>query len=75
VYLLVAYLNFKAKLVSSMQQIIRVLQLNIFTKRNLIELFKPTIVQRAVSPQISLWETLQDSSDVKLRNELHHFHR
>jgi len=58
VYILAAYLNFKAKLGSSMQQILRVLQLNIFTKRDLIELFKPTVVQRAVSPQISLWENL-----------------
>jgi hypothetical protein len=41
-----------------MQQILRVLQLNLFTKRNLIELFKPTAVQRAVSPQILLWENL-----------------
>ncbi len=58
VYLLVAYLNFKAKLSSSMQQILRVLQLNLFTKRNLIELFKPTVAQRTVSPQILLWENL-----------------
>jgi hypothetical protein len=58
VYLLVAYLNFKAKLGSSMQQILRVLQLNLFTKRNLIELFKPTVIQRPVSPQILLWENL-----------------
>ena len=28
------------------------------TKRNLIELFKPTFVQRAVSSQILLWENL-----------------
>ncbi len=58
VYLLVAYLNFKTKLGSSMQQILRVLQLNLFTKRNLIELFKPTVIQRAVSQQILLWENL-----------------
>jgi hypothetical protein len=58
VYLLVAYLNFKAKLGTTMQQILRVLQLNLFTKRNLIELFIPTVAQRTVSPQILLWENL-----------------
>jgi hypothetical protein len=58
VYLLVAYLNFKAKLGSYMRQILGLLQLNLFTKRNLIELFKPTVIQRAVSPQILLWKNL-----------------
>ncbi len=58
VYLLVAYLNFKAKLGSSMQQILRVLQLNLFARRNLIEMFKPPATQRLVSPQILLWKNL-----------------
>ena len=58
VYLLVAYLNFKAKLGSSMQQILRVLQLNLFARRDLIELFKPPTGQHAVSPQILMWENL-----------------
>jgi hypothetical protein len=58
VYLLVAYLNFKAKLGSSMQQILRVLQLNLFERRNLIELFKPPDRQLPVSPQILLWNNL-----------------
>ena len=58
VYLLLAYLRFKAKLGSSMQQILRVLQLNLFARRNLIELFKPPRVQPAVSPQISMWSNL-----------------
>ena len=58
VYLLVAYLNFKAKLGISMQQILRLLQLNLFARRNLIELFKPPAVQIVDSPQRMLWEIL-----------------
>jgi len=58
VYLIVAYLNFKAKLGSSMQQILRVLQLNLFERRNLIELFKPPDKQLPVSPQILMWNKL-----------------
>ena len=41
VYLLLAFLKFKAKLGISMQQMLRLLQLNLFERRNLIELFKP----------------------------------
>lgn len=41
VYLLLAFLKFKAKLGISMQQILRLLQLNLFERRDLIELFKP----------------------------------
>ncbi len=58
VYLLVAYLNFKAKLGISMQQILRLLQLNLFAKRDLIELFKPPAVQVVDSPQRLIWENL-----------------
>lgn len=58
VYLVLAYLKFKAKLGSSMQQILRLLQLNLFARRDLIELFKPPSIQLAVSPQILLWEYL-----------------
>lgn len=58
VYLLLAYLKFKAKLGSSMQQILRLLQLNLFARRDLIELFKPPSIQLTVSPQILLWENL-----------------
>ena len=58
VYLLLAYLRFKAKLRSSMQQILRVLQLNLFARRNLIELFQPPPVQPTVSPQISMWNKM-----------------
>lgn len=58
VYLLVAYLNFKAKLGASMQQILRVLQLNLFERRALVELFRPPDQQQPVSPQLLLWRQL-----------------
>ena len=58
VYLLVAYLNFKAKLGNSMQQILRVLQLNLFERRALIDLFRPPDKQQPVSPQLLLWSQL-----------------
>jgi hypothetical protein len=57
-YLILAYLKYKAKLGSSMQQILRLLQLNLFARRDLIELFKPPSPQHPVSPQILLWEKL-----------------
>ena len=56
VYLLVAFLNFKAKLGSSMQQVLRVLQLNLFARRNLFDLFRPPDRQLPVSPQYLLWD-------------------
>jgi len=40
-YLMIAFLNFKAKLGMSMQRILRVLQLNLFSRCNLERLFKP----------------------------------
>ena len=58
VYLLVAYLNFKARLGTSMQQILRVLQLNLFERRALIDLFRPPDKQHPVSPQLLLWSQL-----------------
>ena len=39
-YLLLAYLKFQSKLTQSMQQILRVLQLNLFEKRSLIALLR-----------------------------------
>jgi len=58
VYLLIAYLNFKARLGNSMQQILRVLQLNLFERRSLADLFKPPDKQQPVSPQLLLWGQL-----------------
>lgn len=58
VYLLVAFLNFKAKIGSSMTQILRVLQLNLFARCNFIDLFKPPDKQPIDSPQLLLWNQL-----------------
>ena len=58
VYLLIAYLNFKANLGNSMQQILRVLQLNLFERRALADLFRPPDKQQPVSPQLLLWGQL-----------------
>ncbi len=55
---MLAYLKFKAQLGSSMQQMRRLLQLNLFARRDLITLFKPPSIQLAVSPQILLWDNL-----------------
>ena len=45
VYLLLAFLKFKAKIDHSMQQILRLIQLNIFERRDLMTLFKPPTTQ------------------------------
>ena len=58
VYLLLSFLKFKAKLGVSMQQMLRLLQLNLFERRNFTELFKPPDAQPIVSPQILLWRNL-----------------
>lgn len=58
VYLLLAFLKFKAKLGISMQQMLRLLQLNLFERRNLIDLFKPPTPQHPVCTQFPLWEKL-----------------
>jgi len=58
VYLMLAYLKCKAKLGSSLQQILRLMQLNLFARRNLIELFKPPSPQHTVSPQLLLGKML-----------------
>ena len=51
-------LKFKARLGASLQQILRLLQLNLFERRNLIDLFKPPEKQPAVSPQLLLFQNL-----------------
>ena len=58
VYLLLAFLKFKAKLGASMQQMLRLLQLNLFERRSLIELFKPPPPQVVDNMQFSLWQKL-----------------
>ena len=54
-YLMIAFLNFKAKLGISMQRILRVLQLNLFSRCNLEGLFKPLDRQSVDYQDISLW--------------------
>ena len=58
VYLLLAFLKFKAKLGISMQQMLRLLQLNLFERRNLIELFKPPAPQLLDCRQLLLFNKL-----------------
>jgi len=58
VYLLLAFLKFKAKLGISMQQMLRLLQLNLFERRNLIELFRPPPPQVVECRQFLLFEKL-----------------
>lgn len=41
VYLLLAYLKFQSKISKSLQQIIRLLQLNLFARRSLLDLLQP----------------------------------
>jgi len=58
VYLLLAFLKFKAKIGLSMQQILRLLQLNLFERRNFIDLFKPPDAKHAESKQFFLFQNL-----------------
>ena len=58
VYLLLAFLKFRAKLGISMQQMLRLLQLNLFERRNLIELFKPPDTQPLDCRQFLLFSKL-----------------
>jgi putative transposase len=56
VYLLLAYLKFMSKLSKSMQQILRLLQLNLFEKRDLMALLRgdPIYDKRSSSNQLAL---------------------
>lgn len=47
VYLLLAYIKFKSKLTKSMQQMLRLLQLNLFEKRDLMTLLRGQIICRS----------------------------
>jgi hypothetical protein len=55
VYLLLAFLKFKAKIGISMQQILRLLQLNLFERRDLLDLLKPPKIQLVECRQFSLF--------------------
>lgn len=54
VYLILAYLKFQAKINQSLQQMSRLIHLNLFAKRDLIQLFKPPPEVVATSPQLRL---------------------
>lgn len=54
VYLLVAFMKFQSKITQSMQQIIRLLHTNLFSKRNLMNLFEKTKPDINLSPQLTL---------------------
>jgi IS4 transposase len=58
VYLLLAFFKFNAKLGVSVQQMLRLLQLNLFERRNMIEFFKPPEYQHSDFVQFSLWTKL-----------------
>jgi putative transposase len=55
-YLLLAFINFQSKLKRSMQQILRLLQLNLFEKRDLLALLRgdPPIDQLGSTKQLAL---------------------
>ena len=55
VYLLLAFLKFKAKIDLSMQQMLRLLQLNLFERRDLLALLKPPEIQLVECRQFSLF--------------------
>jgi putative transposase len=54
VYLLLAYLKFQSKLQQSLQQIIRLLQLNLFARRSLSDLLRPPDLTHSPPPQLKL---------------------
>lgn len=58
VYLVLAYIKFSAKLKITMQQILRLLQLNLFDRRSLLALFKPPESQSFEDKQLTLWANL-----------------
>ena len=54
VYLILAYLKFQSRISHSLQQMSRLIHLNLFAKRSLIELFKPPPDPTTHSPQMAL---------------------
>jgi len=54
IYLILAYLKFQAKISQSLQQMSRLIHLNLFAKRDLIQLFKPPPDVMSTSPQMRL---------------------
>ena len=54
VYLILAYIKFQSGIVQSLQQISRLIHLNLFARRDLIALFKPPPKPNITSPQLGL---------------------
>jgi putative transposase len=54
VYLLIAFMKFQSKLTQSMQQIIRLIHTNLFSKRDLYDLFEKPKPDKILSPQFTL---------------------
>jgi len=54
VYLLLAFLKFQSKIDKSLQQIVRLLQLNLFARRSLLALLQPTDQRGLPPPQLKL---------------------
>jgi len=53
-YLILAFIKFQSKITQSLQQMIRLIQTNLFAKRCLVELFKPPPKRINASPQMRL---------------------
>ena len=58
VYLLLAFLKFKAKIGHSLEQMLRLLPLNLFERRNFIDLFKPPAPQLVECRQFLMFKNL-----------------
>ena len=54
VYLLLAFLKFQSKIATSLQHILRLLQLNLFSRRDLIQLLQPPEQHALSPPQLKL---------------------
>ncbi len=55
VYLILAYFKFQARVEHSLQQITRLIHVNLFARRNLIDLFRPPPKNNQMSNQLALW--------------------
>lgn len=54
IYLLIAFMKYQSKITQSMQQIIRLLHTNLFSKRDLNSLFEKRKPDKYLSPQLTL---------------------
>ena len=53
-YLILAFIKFQSKFKQSLQEMVRLIQTNLFAKRSLIELFRPPSNRNFQSPQMNL---------------------